>query len=175
MGKNCVFQLQKSEIRKLLLQIGNPNLQLCKCQCQVKVKSILTMKITGMRTDLKRMSVGTLSPDSGTLNVSRLSSHLDKSCLLYIFLSAIWKIIIYLKYPDIGNFVYICRVIGRAMIARMSYFRYLSMSNQHYKLFTMNSWSAYKPQARHHLPASVSSCCTQDCSQSWLSVQYCRL
>ena len=58
---------------------------------------------------------------------------------------------IHLKYPDIDNFVYICRVIGRAMIARISYFRYLSMSNQHWKLFTMNSWSAYKPRARHHL------------------------
>ena len=54
---------------------------------QISSEKKLTIKITGMRTDLKRMSVGTLSPDSGTLNVSRLSSHLDKSCS-YIYLDA---------------------------------------------------------------------------------------
>ena len=54
---------------------------------QISSEKKLTIKITGMRTDLKRMSVGTLSPDSGTLNISRLSSHLDKSCS-YIYLDA---------------------------------------------------------------------------------------
>ena len=77
--------------------------------------------ITGRRIDLNSNPVGTVSPDSGTLNVKLWSSHLgdisyirgqDNKPNYYENLNV----------PIIGNFVYNLANSGNAIMSKISYF-----------------------------------------------------